>query len=211
METGFGSAFGEDVRVLAKGASSSVLAVRRGRRGEAIKILHSGASVGASRRFANEADALSRVKHPNVIRVEQVLGDDELQDPRAAHHIDQRAPPGAADAARNLEHVVDVVDAGRGEEAAHLQLLGEAQQVGSKVCVLVRPPLAGDADTALDLVENQQRFTLVGYTPQRLQELRAKVVVAAFALDRLAEDCGDSCATLVEGARIASRRAFGGE
>jgi ParB family chromosome partitioning protein len=82
---------------------------------------------------------------------------------------------------------------------AHLRLLAERDDVGLDVVVLPHPRLARSEEAGLHFVEHEQRFVLVGVAAQALQELRAEVVVAAFALHRLDQDRGDPVLVLLEG------------
>src|SRR5690606_26808015 len=108
------------------------------------------------------------------------------------HHVDQRGAPGAVDATRLRKHVVRYfVDAPVHEDAADLHLLGETDDVGGDAVVLVGPPATGEAKTRLYLVVDQERFVFIGQAAQLDEELGAKVVVAAFPLDRLHQDRGD--------------------
>ena len=80
----------------------------------------------------------------------------------AAHHVDEVAAPGRVDAARDLEHVVDLVDPRAGQRCrtpasscrtrrgrARRRSAGSAHQ------------RAGDAEAGLHLVEDEQRVVLV--------------------------------------------------
>ena len=57
--------------------------------------------------------------------------------------------------------------------------------------MLVRPPLAGETEARLHLVEDEEGLVLVGEAPKLPEELGTEVIVAALALDGLDDDRGD--------------------
>ena len=60
------------------------------------------------------------------------------------------------------------------------------------------PVAAGGAHAALHFVENQQDIVFVGNFSQLLQPFTPEMVVAAFALDRLDDDCADVDVALLD-------------
>ena len=63
---------------------------------------------------------------PDLLRVvEKTVLLDHLDDPLAAHHVDEVAAPGRVDPRRDLEHGVDLLDSWPGCQTANLRLLGE--------------------------------------------------------------------------------------
>ena len=66
--------------------------------------------------------------------------------------------------------------------------LGQRDDVGQHLPVLVRVPAAGPAHAGLHLVEDQQQLVLVGQLAQSFQVAGRRQVDAAFALDRLDQD-----------------------
>ena len=89
---------------------------------------------------------------------------------------------------------------GPDQAAADLRLLAERQGVRREPEVLVRPHLPGEADAGLDLVHDEEALVLAAMPLQRLQELRAEVVVAALGLDGLDDDGRDVVGVVGEGA-----------
>src|SRR5688572_23792995 len=61
--------------------------------------------------------------------------------------------------------------------------------------MLATPGLASDPHTALHFVEDEQDVILVADAAQDAEPLRAKVIVATFALNRLNDHCGDILTT----------------
>ena len=80
-------------------------------------------------------------------------------------------------------------DAGADGQAA-AEPLGQRDHVRDDALALVREPLAGPADAALDLVEHQQRAGLVARRAGRLQVAGRRRHDAALAQARLQEDRG---------------------
>src|SRR6266702_3987087 len=69
--------------------------------------------------------------------------------------------------------------------------LGDADDVGLDAGVLDGPPLSGSAGAGLDVIGDQQNAMPVADAPNLLQENVGRDDVAAFALDRLQNDCGN--------------------
>ena len=67
---------------------------------------------------------------------------------------------------------------GPGEDATYLGLLAESQDVGFHVVMLIGPHLAGQPDTRLYLVQDEQELVLIGEASQLLEEFGSEVVVS---------------------------------
>ena len=85
------------------------------------------------------------------------------------------------------------------DNAANLSLLAEGDDVGFDAHVLDSPHLAGSAHAGLDFVGDQHEVVFVGQPPQFRKELRAEMIVAAFALDRFDDQRGDVVWMCVDG------------
>ncbi len=89
------------------------------------------------------------------------------------------------------QHVADrlgVRERAHRESAA--EALGQAHDVGLDAGVLDREPLAGAAESGLDLVDDQHRAALAADLLRGLQEVRRADVDAAFTLDHFEHDRG---------------------
>ena len=69
--------------------------------------------------------------------------------------------------------------------------LPKTNRSGNTSEMLAAPVLAGDAHARLHFVKDQQHVVFIADPAKRLQPFAAKMVVAAFALDRLNDDGGD--------------------
>src|SRR5207237_813778 len=74
--------------------------------------------------------------------------------------------------------------------AADLRLFTEREQVRQHCEMFAAPVPSGDTHAALHLVENEKHVKLVAQPAQRREPFAAKMIVAAFALDRLDDDGG---------------------
>lgn len=66
---------GVSVRCLSRGVTANVYELTRARETVALKVLHARERGTEARRFAREVEALARLRHPNVVRIERVLAD----------------------------------------------------------------------------------------------------------------------------------------
>src|ERR1700682_1207896 len=123
--------------------------------------------------------------------LDQVLLFDDLEILLAAHHVHEVPAPRRVDPGRNLEDVVHVIDAVVRGEPADLSLLAEAEEVRLDSHLLPAPHGPGQSDPGLNLVEDEKELELVGERSQAPEELRAEMVVAALALNRLQDQRGD--------------------
>src|SRR3972149_428684 len=117
---------------------------------------------------------------------------DDLEVAPEADHVDQVPAPGGVDARGLVKDVLlHLVDTATREDAANLGFFSEHQDVGREAEVLIGPHFSREPDTGLHLVDDEQELVLEGELPQFAQELRPKVIVAPFALDRLDDERRD--------------------
>src|SRR5690606_37125162 len=144
-------------------------------------------------------------------RVDEALGLDDLENTAGADHVDETTAPGGVDTPGDREDVVrHLVEAPAGHDAAHLDLLRERDDVRRQAELLIRPGRPGGPGAGLHFVDDEQRVVFVRQALHRLEELRAHVVVAAFALDRLGDERGDVVRVVGEGLPGLGQRALFG-
>ena len=130
---------------------------------------------------------------------QQALAADLVEEAVVEHHVEhgvadrhgQRiaAEGGAVDAGGHADRRSVGRKAGAHREAA-ADALGDRHQVGLDAGPFIGEQLAGPADAALHLVEDQQQAMLVAELAQPLQRLRGEWPDAALALHRLDQDRG---------------------
>src|ERR1043166_9689077 len=109
---------------------------------------------------------------------------------RGANHIDQISAPGRIDPARQPENIRrDLVQSRSSHDAAHLRFFSKHEQIRNDLEMLATPGATGRAEAGLHFIEDQKNFVFITNAPQRPQPFSSKMVVAAFTLDGLDDDC----------------------
>src|SRR6266545_4089109 len=87
--------------------------------------------------------------------------------------------------------VCDFIETRTGHHPADLRLFPKREQIWHDTKMFAAPVATGCAHAALHLVEDQKDIGFVANLSQFLQPFAAEMIIAAFALDRLDDDCAD--------------------
>ena len=115
-----------------------------------------------------------------------------LQYPGGAYHVAYVSTPSGVDSAAFHETVVfHFVYTASCQYAAYLGFFTEGKNVRLNPVMLPCPHFAGYAHAALNLVEYKHYIIFVAYVPKLLEKLGSEMVVPAFALYCLYNDCAN--------------------
>src|ERR1035437_10374884 len=103
----------------------------------------------------------------------------DLEDPAAAHHVDEVPAPCRIEPRGDREDVLLLPEnpVVRGE-AADLRLLSEGEEIGCDAEALKGPHRAGETHAGLHLVEDEQHLVLVAECAHLREDFGAEMVVA---------------------------------